>query len=338
MTAPLTSPEMDMRSLDGFLLNVERLLASELWALTKNCPEAFRAATGLWCRSWKQIPACSLPANESILAAFADLPLAKFRKHRDLIMRGFELCDDGRYYHRTLSEEANRVWPSIQKSRRDREADKERLRQWRERQKTVGGNVNETASETPDETRTKRRTSRVEEKGSNTEGIEEDTSSLRSDVCAEPPSRSAPEPKSASNSPAFIALETNKRGEMFIVSEAQVHEFQELYPAVNVEQQLRAMRGWLMASPGRRKTKSGMLRFINSWLAKDQNRGHSNVANGSKINGKRNAHQDHLEGLRRLIGEDDERSEAVSEPEHEGQLALSDASDGRRSRIAHGLG
>ena len=33
------------------------------------------------------------------------------------------------------------------------------------------------------------------------------------------------------------------------------------------------MRGWLLSNPKKRKTAGGMLRFVNSWLAKEQNRG-----------------------------------------------------------------
>lgn len=146
---PLTSVDMDVRDLDGFMLNVERLLASELWALTKNQPLAFRGAVGLWARAWKQIPPASLPNDEAVIAAFADMPLSKFRKCRALVMRGFELCSDGRFYHRKLSEEVNKIWPSVAKKRRDREADNLRLKQWRDKRR----NGTETASETHGETR-----------------------------------------------------------------------------------------------------------------------------------------------------------------------------------------
>src|SRR5690349_18176721 len=106
--APITTTDMDLRDLDGFMLNVERLLASELWALTKKRPEAFRGAVGLWARAWKQLPPASLPDNEEVLASYADMSLAAFRKHRDLVMRNFELCSDGRFYHTKLAEEANK--------------------------------------------------------------------------------------------------------------------------------------------------------------------------------------------------------------------------------------
>lgn len=50
-------------------------------------------------------------------------------------------------------------------------------------------------------------------------------------------------------------------------------DWEELYPAVDVQQQLRNMKGWLVANPNKRKTKRGINKFINSWLAKEQDRG-----------------------------------------------------------------
>src|SRR5208283_1716463 len=66
---PLVPPDLDLRNLHGFMLDAERLMASELWALSTG--EEFKAAVGLWCRAWKQIPAGSLPNDEKILAAFS---------------------------------------------------------------------------------------------------------------------------------------------------------------------------------------------------------------------------------------------------------------------------
>ena len=47
----------------------------------------------------------------------------------------------------------------------------------------------------------------------------------------------------------------------------------QLYPAADVEQELRNMRGWCLANPTKRKTINGVNRFINGWLGKAQDRG-----------------------------------------------------------------
>ena len=57
------------------------------------------------------------------------------------------------------------------------------------------------------------------------------------------------------------------------VTEEAVKEYQELYPAVDVKQQFRSMKGWCDSNPTNRKTRSGIKRFINSWLSREQNRG-----------------------------------------------------------------
>jgi uncharacterized protein YdaU (DUF1376 family) len=105
---PFTTPEIDLRDLDGFLLNAERLLASELWALSTG--EEFKAAMGLWCRAWKQIPAGSLPNDERVLASFAGIAPGRWAKVRTIAMRGWVLCSDGKFYHPVLCEDARRAF------------------------------------------------------------------------------------------------------------------------------------------------------------------------------------------------------------------------------------
>jgi hypothetical protein len=58
-------------------------------------------------------------------------------------------------------------------------------------------------------------------------------------------------------------------------------EWKQLYPAVDIECQLRKMRGWLLSNPTRKKTRDGINRFINSWLAKEQDNNHERHPNGS---------------------------------------------------------
>ena len=55
-----------------------------------------------------------------------------------------------------------------------------------------------------------------------------------------------------------------------------------MYPAVDVIQQLRNMRGWLDANPAKRKTKRGINAFIVRWLAKEQDKGGTQPAQYSR--------------------------------------------------------
>jgi uncharacterized protein YdaU (DUF1376 family) len=106
LRAPLVPPETDLRDLDGFMLNVERMLASELWALST--PEEFKAAFALWMRAWKQFPAGSLPNDETVIGAFSGAG-KRWPKVRSIAMRGFVLCSDNRWYHKTLCEDVIRA-------------------------------------------------------------------------------------------------------------------------------------------------------------------------------------------------------------------------------------
>ncbi len=60
---------------------------------------------------------------------------------------------------------------------------------------------------------------------------------------------------------------------LYPVTQKQVDKWTELYPSVDVMQELRNMIGWLDADSKRLKTKRGIRRFINGWLAREQNRG-----------------------------------------------------------------
>lgn len=94
------------------MLDVERLLASELVAL--GSPEQCWYALMLWCRAWQQHPPASLPNDDKILAAFSRAG-SKWNKSRDIALRGFVLCSDGRLYHKTLAEEAKTAWEKRKK-------------------------------------------------------------------------------------------------------------------------------------------------------------------------------------------------------------------------------
>lgn len=78
---------------------------------------------------------------------------------------------------------------------------------------------------------------------------------------------------SAPPSPTVISILLNDKTE-YPITQADVDGWKELYPAVDVLQELRKMKGWADANPTKRKTKAGIKRFINAWLAKEQDRYH----------------------------------------------------------------
>lgn len=91
-------------------------------------------------------------------------------------------------------------------------------------------------------------------------------------VSAEPVSLPAKQP--APQEPVVITMPLNSGEHQ--VTESFAAQMQALYPAVDVAQELRTMTGWLIANPTKRKTRTGINRFINAWLSKCQDRGGSN--------------------------------------------------------------
>ena len=151
LPAPLLAPEVDCSDLDGFMLNAERLMSSELLALHGN--EIVGAALLLWCRAWKQRPAARLPDDDRVNASFARLSLAKFRQVKEAVMRGFIKCSDGRLYHRFLAAEAAKAYEKKLQHQKKRAADAKRLKEWRESNRETPNVAVLTNGETHDETR-----------------------------------------------------------------------------------------------------------------------------------------------------------------------------------------
>lgn len=110
MKKPLTPPDCDLRSFAFMPLDVVRLRDSDIAALTNG--EEFRAAVLLWCASWHQIPAASLPNDDMILAQLAGFGrvVKEWKKVRNGALRGWILCSDGRLYHPVIAEKAIDSW------------------------------------------------------------------------------------------------------------------------------------------------------------------------------------------------------------------------------------
>lgn len=106
LPAPLVPFETDISGLPAFMLDVERLFASELWALSTG--EEFKAALALWGRAWQQTPPGSVPNDDRLLAAFSGAG-TRWKKVRAMALRGFVLCSDNRYYHRVLCADVMRA-------------------------------------------------------------------------------------------------------------------------------------------------------------------------------------------------------------------------------------
>lgn len=75
--------------------------------------------------------------------------------------------------------------------------------------------------------------------------------------------------------PVLFEIPLKGKTKTHAVTKSQLGELAELYPAVDVAQQIRNMIGWCKANPTRQKTSSGVAKFIHAWLCKEQDKGYS---------------------------------------------------------------
>ncbi len=131
---PLVPPEVDLRGMEFMPLYGDRLIKSNTWIAAS--PEAKVAALRLWWHAFgHEVPAASLPDNEQLLADYAGYGVAikVWAKIKPQAMRGWVLCNDGRWYHRMVAELALSAW-----ERRVKEREKKRA--WRDgRNRDKGG-------------------------------------------------------------------------------------------------------------------------------------------------------------------------------------------------------
>ena len=104
---PLTPPECDLRGMTYMPLDVVRLLDSDLFALSTG--DEFKAAVALWAKAFLQVPAGSLPDDDRILAHLSSTG-RQWAEVRDMALRGWVRCSDGRLYHPVVAEKANEAW------------------------------------------------------------------------------------------------------------------------------------------------------------------------------------------------------------------------------------
>jgi len=95
----------------------------------------------------------------------------------------------------------------------------------------------------------------------------ESDSDLNKTSCTEPATVSMPEP-------VVISLPLND-GSLWPVTQSYADQLKTLYPAVDVDQELRKMYGWLDSKQSNRKTKRGIKAFITNWLSKSQDKARS---------------------------------------------------------------
>ncbi|MFK2876919.1 DUF1376 domain-containing protein [Rhodanobacter hydrolyticus] len=134
MTSPLVPSEVDLRGMPWMPLDTVRLIDSDLFALSTG--DEFKAAVALWCKSWTQVPAASLPNDDRILAHLSGTA-SRWKRVKAMCMRGWVLCDDGRFYHPVIAEKALEAWKEREEFQDRQENESTRLQNFRAEHKAL---------------------------------------------------------------------------------------------------------------------------------------------------------------------------------------------------------
>lgn len=104
---PPLAADINIQTCAWMPVDVNRIKGSVFVACAS--AEVFRAAVLLWCSSWHQIPASSLPTNDNLLATLAGFgrDVESWLKVKEQALYGFKLCtSDGLMYHPLIAEKA----------------------------------------------------------------------------------------------------------------------------------------------------------------------------------------------------------------------------------------
>lgn len=189
---------------------------------------------------------CSLPADDEELAVLAGLTPDEWKEYGPVIRRRFSLDEEGRLFNEVLRGE----WIEAKQIFEARQSNARRTNSVRSPNAQHPGTAGALRCATTDtDTSTNRETS------------------IRQRNCGEPDLAST----LAMRDPAGFALPLND-GSEFSICESQIREWEALYPATDVRQEVRNYRGWALANPTRRKTRRGILSSVNGWLARSHDK------------------------------------------------------------------
>jgi len=140
---PLVPAEVDLRDFAFMPLDIVRLFGSRFHAIASDAQ--WRAGVTLWCKSFHQVPAASLPDDDIELCRLAELgrDVKAWRKLRDVALHGWVKCSDGRLYHPVVAEKALEAWEA--KLKRLWRTECARIRKANERGRDADDHVDEQA-------------------------------------------------------------------------------------------------------------------------------------------------------------------------------------------------
>ncbi|MEI8396290.1 MAG: hypothetical protein WCF85_16270 [Rhodospirillaceae bacterium] len=117
LPAPLVPPDCDITDFKFMPVDISRLFDSDFNA--QSTDSEWRAGVTLWLKSFHQVPAASLPDNDTILARLAEFgrDIDGWISVKAGALYGWVKCSDGRFYHPVVAEKAIEAWRRKQKQR-----------------------------------------------------------------------------------------------------------------------------------------------------------------------------------------------------------------------------
>lgn len=106
----LVPTDCDLRDFPFMPVDIMRLFNSEFHALANDAE--WRAGMTLWLKSYHQVPAASIPDDDVLLARLAEFgrDVKSWKEVREMALRGWIKCDDGRLYHPVVAEKVLEAW------------------------------------------------------------------------------------------------------------------------------------------------------------------------------------------------------------------------------------
>lgn len=86
-----------------FELDIERMRQSDTWAIAEAHQRPFLVM--VWIESWTLVPCGTLPDDDAVIARRIGLKLSDFKDAKDVLLRGWQKCSDGRLYHKVITEQ-----------------------------------------------------------------------------------------------------------------------------------------------------------------------------------------------------------------------------------------
>lgn len=134
---PLTPADCNLRGLPFMPMMVSQVMQSETFGLSNG--DEFKAAFTLWCASWLELPAASLPSDDRMLEF---LSRAKaWKKVKGMALRGWILCADGRLYHPVIAARAIEAWEKRTDYREKEDSKNDRQKRWRDQCKQLAAQL-----------------------------------------------------------------------------------------------------------------------------------------------------------------------------------------------------